>query len=176
MMRGRAIVSILIGNIFGALWLGWAIKAFAGPDAAVWPAYALAMGVFVFAVWRLGGSSRPPALRARQNRTTPFAYIAIVAGEIVALNFMAYALQSHGAIAYLRPAIGLVIGLHCFPLVQLFGIPAMKTLGAVMVVAALTAMGAVALGLPPAIAVGSDAMINGLSLMATAGLSRRRAV
>ena len=174
-MRGRAIVSILIGNIFGALWLDWAIKAFAGPDAAVWPAYAFAAGVFVVAVWRLDGSS-PPAMRARQRRPTPFAYIAIVVGEIVALNLMAYALQSHGAIAYLRPAIGLVIGLHFFPLARLFGIPAMKVLGAVMVVAAVAAMGALALGLPPATVVGSAALINGLSLLATTMFSRRRVI
>lgn len=172
-MRGRAILSILIGNIFGALWLSWAIKAFGGPDTQAWPVYAIASGVFAVAVWRIDGRSRPES-GVRRKGLRPFLYLAIVVGEILALNIMVYELQSHGVMAYLQPAIGLIIGLHFFPLAQLFGIPAMKLLGAVMVVAALAAIGAVLFGLPLATAVGSDALINGVSLMAVTVLSLRR--
>jgi hypothetical protein len=174
-MRGFPIAGLLIGIGFGGLWLSWAITAFAGPDAPVWPAYAVALGLFAVAVRRTGARSRLAA-GTRRNRLAPLVYLAIVVGEILALNLMVYELQSHGLLAYLRPSIGLVIGLHFFPLAQLFGIPAMNLLGAVMVVAALAAFGAASLGLPLAIAVGGDALINGLSLLTTTVLPRRRSV
>ena len=173
-MRGVAIVGLLIGSGFGALWLGWAITSFAGPDAPVWPAYAVALALFAVAVRRTRGRSRFASGTGR-NRLTPLVYLAIVAGEILTLNLMLYELQSHGLMAYLRPSIGLVIGVHFFPLARLFGLPAMNLLGAVMVVAALAAFGAASIGFPMAITVGGDALINGLSLLATTVLPRRRA-
>lgn len=173
-MRGSAIASVLVGNGFGGLWLAWAIAALAGPDAPVWPAYALALGVFAVAVWRLDGGSRA-VTGGRRNRASPIVYLGIVVGEILALNLMVYELQAHGLLAYLRPAIGLIIGLHFFPLARLFGIPAMTLLGAVMVVAAIAAAGAMSIGLPPATATGGDALVNGLALLATTVLPRRRA-
>lgn len=172
-MRGFAVAGLLVANAFGALWLRWAIVALAGPDAPVWPAYVIALGVFAVAVRRFGRRARV-ASGTRRNGRTPLVYIAVVAGEILALNLMLYELQSHGLLAYLHPSIGLVIGLHFFPLARLFGIPAMNLLGVVMVVAAFAAFGAVSIGLPIAIAVGSDALINGLSLLATTVLPRRR--
>lgn len=173
-MRGFAMAGLLIGNGFGAIWLGWAITAFAGPDVPIWPAYAVALGLFAVAVRRMGRSSRF-ASGPRRKLLTPLVYLAIVAGEILTLNLMVYELQSHGLLAYLRPTIGLLIGMHFFPLARLFGIPAMNLLGAVMVVAALAAFGAVSIGFPMAISVGGDALINGLSLMATTVLPHRRA-
>ena len=173
-MRAFAIAGLLIGNGFGAVWLSWAITAFAGSDAPVWPAYAVALGLSAVAVRRLDGRPRL-ASGTRRNGLTPLVYLAIVAGEILALNLMANELQLHGLMAYLRPSIGLVIGLHFFPLARLFGVPAMNLMGAVMVVAALAAFGAGSMGLPIAIAVGGDALINGLALLATTVLPRRRA-
>lgn len=173
-MRGFAIVGLLIGNGFGALWLGWAITAFAGPDAPTWPAYALAVGLSAVAVRRFERRSRGTP-GGRRNRQAPFVYLAIVAVEILALNLMVYEMQLHGLTAYLRPSIGLIIGLHFFPLARLFGVPAMNLLGAVMVAAALAALGAASIGLPIAIAIGGDALVNGLSLMATTILPRRHA-
>jgi hypothetical protein len=172
-MRRFAIAGLLIGNGFAAVWLGWAITAFAGPDAPVWPAYAVALGVFAVTVRRRGGSASFAG--TRRNRLTPLVYLVVVAAEILALNTMVYELQSHSLLAYLYPSIGLVIGLHFFPLARLFGIPAMNLLGAVMVMAAFAAFGAASIGLPKAIAVGGDALINGLSLLATTVLPRRRA-
>ena len=173
-MRGFAIAGLLVANAFGALWLGWAIVAFAGRDAPVWPAYVVALGVFAFAVRRSDRRARF-ASGTRRNALTPLVYLAVVVAEILALNLFLHELQSHGLLAYLHPSIGLVIGLHFFPLARLFGIPAMNLLGSVMVVAAFAAFGAVSIGLPLAIAVGGDALINGLSLLATTVLPRRRA-
>lgn len=172
-MRRFAIAGLLIGNGFGAVWLGWAIRAFAGPSAPVWPAYAVALGLFAVAVLRRDGNARFAG--TRRNQRTPLVYLAVVAGEVIALNVMVYELQSHSLLAYLYPSIGLVIGLHFFPLARLFGMPAMNLLGAVMVMAAFAAFGAASIGLPKDIAVGGDALINGLSLMATTVLPRRRA-
>ena len=173
-MRGFAIAGLLVANAFGALWLGWAIAAFAGRDAPVWPAYVIALGAFAFAVRRFDGRVRF-ALGTGRNGLTPLFYLAVVVAEILALNLMLYELQAHGLVAYLHPSIGLVIGLHFFPLARLFGIPAMNLLGAVMVLAAFAAFAAVSIGFPLAIAVGSDALINGLSLFAATILPRRRA-
>lgn len=173
-VRGFAIAGLLVGNGFGGLWLGWAITAFAGPDASVWPAYAVALVVFGVAVRRMGRSSHF-ASGTRRKGLTPLVYLAVVAGEIVILNLMVYELQSHSLLAYLYPAIGLVIGVHFFPLARLFGMPTMNLLGAVMVAAALAAFGAASIGVPPAVAVGSNALINGLSLLASTVILRRRA-
>lgn len=173
-MRGFGTLGLLIGNSFGCLWLVWAIKALAGSNAPVWPAYATALVVSAVAVWRLNRRSDFSS-GGKQFRSRPIVYVAIVAGEIVALNLLVYGLQSYGLLSYLLPAIGLVIGVHFFPLARLFGVPTMKLLGTVMVVAAFAAIGAILIGFPVATAVGANALINGVSLLATTVVSRRRA-
>ncbi len=174
-MRRFAIVSMLIGSAFGALWLSWAIEAFGGANAPAWPAYAFALATFAVAVGRLEGRQSFSG-GSRWNGTRSLLYLAIVIGEILALNILVYELESHGLLAYLRPAIGLIIGLHFLPLARTFDIPAMKLLGTVMIVGAIAAIAAISIGLPVAIVVGTDALINGLSLLAITILPRRRVV
>lgn len=174
-MRGFSIAALFIGNGFGALWLGWAISDLAGPNAPVWPAYAVALGLFAVSVWRLG-VRRTVTPRPEKTWARGLAYLLIVFGEILALNFLVYELQAHGLLGYLHPTIGLVIGLHFFPLARLFKMPAMNLLGAVMVGAAAAAFGAASLGVPPRIAIGLDALVNGFSLLATTFMPRRRPV
>ena len=42
----------------------------------------------------------------------------------MALKFIVYVLRSHNLLASLHPTIGLVIGIHFFPLARLFDLPA----------------------------------------------------
>lgn len=135
------------------------------------PVCAAAALTSVVSIWRHDQHSSPGPFPPRK-RLAPSVYLAIVAGEILALNVMLYGLQAYNKLSYLRPAIGLLIGLHFFPLARLFGIPAMHLLGAVMIMAALTAIGLALIGLPLPAAMGIDALINGLTLLVIAVLPR----
>lgn len=172
-MHRLAVLGLLVSVGFGALWLTWAIKAFGGPHASIRPVYVVAAVMALASLWP---TDAPPARRvpARLTKAASLLYVAIVVAEIVALNVMASTLQAHGRLAYLQPAIGLVIGLHFFPLGHLFRMPALRYLGKIMMVAAMLAICAMAIGASEGVAIGADALINGLSLFVVTTRPRLR--
>jgi hypothetical protein len=168
MARLYARLGLLIGIGFGALWANWAAQLLAlgriGLAVVAVPALALAAAAL------LRPLARPPGAATGPRRTWLY-YLLVVVGEIALLNLLFWLIERQGWQLYRLPAIGLVIGLHFFPLARAVRFPGFRLLGAVMVGAALAAIAAIALGADPRRAAGLDCLANALLLWGSVALA-----
>jgi hypothetical protein len=167
MARLYARIGLLIGIGFGALWASWATALLSLGRASL-PVVALP-SLLLAAAALLRPLSRPPG--ARSPRRTWLYYVLVVVGEIAALNLLFWLIERQGWQLYRLPAIGLVIGLHFFPLARAIRFPGFMLLGAIMVAAAVAAIAAIALGGDPRLAAGLDCLANALLLWGSVALA-----
>jgi hypothetical protein len=88
-------------------------------------------------------------------RRTGLHFTVIFAAEIIALNIAAYVLTEYHVQQYLIPAIATIVGLHFFPLAQLFRAPRYHLTASLMTLAGIGGAVAIACSLPsdPVIAI-----------------------
>jgi len=167
MVKVYARFGLLIGIGFGALWANWAVQLLslgrAGLALVAGATLALAAAALLRPVARPAAAPGP--------RRTWLWYLVVVIGEIAALNLLFLLIERQGWQLYRLPAIGLVIGLHFFPLGQAVRFPGFRLLGAVMVAAAMAAIAAIALGAAPRLATGLDCLANALLLWGSVALA-----
>lgn len=159
-------LGLLIGIGFGALWAIWATSLLSLGRAGAIGVTAAAIALAAAAVWRPLAFRGPPRGTAGPRRTWLW-YGLVVIAEIVALNLLFALIEARGWQQYRLPAIGLVIGLHFFPLGWAMRFPGFQPLGAAMTAAAIAAIAAIALGADPHIAAGFDCLANALLLWAS---------
>jgi hypothetical protein len=168
MARLYARIGLLIGIGFGALWASWAAALLSLGRASL-PVVAVP-SLLLAAAALLRPLSRPPGA-ARSPRRTWLYYVLVVVGEIAALNLLFWLIERQGWQLYRPPAIGLIIGLHFFPLARAVRFPGFMLLGAIMVAAAVAAIAAIALGGDPRLAAGLDCLANALLLWGSVALA-----
>lgn len=110
---------------FGAFWACTAVLTAATSYSSIaYVAIALITVSLLIAAVRLMRRSRhmtslSDSVSPSQRRTR-WMFFGIFAGEIIALNIVASLLVSHHLVAYLMPAIAIIVGLHFYPLARLF--------------------------------------------------------
>lgn len=166
----RARLGLLIGTGFGALWATWAAALLSlGRIASV--GIAATAALLIVAALSMPVTARRRARPASMSRRTWLWYGLIVLGEIVALNLILRVIGNHGAQDYARPAIGLIVGLHFFPLGWAMRVPGFYWLGTAMTAAALVTIAAIAWGGSVDLAAGIDCAVNALLLWTSVALA-----
>jgi hypothetical protein len=138
-MRSRGI-GTLVCAAFAAFWANasrpeWPSALVAAGFAAI----ALITGALIVAGIRLirhsSQSPHTPDAHQGNQRRTGVHFALIFAAEIIAMNIAAYLLTGHHLEGYLMPAIAIIVGLHFFPLAQLFRAPRIHLTAALMTLA-----------------------------------------
>jgi len=166
MGRLYARLGLLIGIGFGALWAIWAATLLSLGRAGTIGVAAAAAALVAAAVLGPLTFRGPPRGTASPRRPWLW-YGLIVVAEIVALNLLFLLIEARGWQQYRLPAIGLVIGLHFFPLGWAVRFPGFRLLGAAMTGAAVAAIAAIASGADSRAIAGLDCLANALLLWAS---------
>jgi hypothetical protein len=135
---------------FGAFWAAAALSACHGSFAV--PGYLFAVAVLA-ALTIAGGQLMRTARRGNlpddadpgDRRRVRHRFLAIFVAEIAAMNVAAWWLVPQH-MAYLIPAVALIVGVHFYPLASLFRAPHYRLTATAMTLASLAAVAAIALG------------------------------
>lgn len=178
-VRGRGI-GIIVGSLFAVAWANWARLSLRQlPDGWAWMAAVAVTTITVALV--VTGISLVRRARGLAAGSSPFArtrmrrrFWLILAGEIIALNLVAFVLFARGAPQYLAPAFAIIVGLHFFPLAPTFNAPHFRVTGTVMTLAGVIAVLLIADGSPAGTTAGIADIACALTLWATAFVSWQR--
>lgn len=177
-LRGRG-TGMLVAAAFGALWANAALTA--EPALQVWPVQIAIVAVTVALI--LAGMAtllhgkrlaKIPGNPALPQRRVWRKFLLVLFAEIVALNLVAWQLGVHELMAYLMPAIAIIVGLHFFPLARIFRAPHMHVTATVMTLAGIGAVLAMVWGAQPALANATADVVCALALWLTAGFTWSR--
>jgi hypothetical protein len=121
---------------FAAAWwvMGLGLQAPVG-QLAVGPVVSVAM--ILFARWRL--RNVPPASSARAARSRRIIGWAL-GGEGVAIAVVSHLMVKAGLIAFIVPAVAIIVGLHFLPLAKLFQVKIYYVAGALITLAGLAGL------------------------------------
>lgn len=181
-LRGRGI-GIIVAALFAAAWANWSrLLLVRLPTPWPWLIAVAAIAISVMlvlagiALVRHGrASAAADADDAGGARTTMRRrFLLVLAGEIIALNLVAFLLFRHGLPQYLGPAFAIIVGLHFFPLASTFGARHFHATAVVMTVAGVLAVLAIASGSRAVTAAGLAEIACAVTLWATAFVSWRR--
>jgi hypothetical protein len=135
---------------FGAFWAATALSACHGRLAV--PGYLVAFAILAALVVAGGQLMRvarrgnlPDGADPGDRRRTRRRFLVIFVAEIAAMNVAAWWLVPQH-MAYLIPAIALIVGVHFYPLASLFRAPHYRLTATAMTLASLAAVAAIALG------------------------------
>jgi hypothetical protein len=130
-------------SLFGATWLCGASYAYAGPDPALPAAIsviALAMTAWAVAIFRARRRSFTATGDAAASRRVRKGFRVVNAVQWSSIGLAVLLLNLTGHVAWILPAVILVVGLHFFPLARLFGYRAYNLTAAALVVVACAAL------------------------------------
>jgi hypothetical protein len=150
-LRGRGI-GTLVCAAFAAFWASSSRPEWpAGFDTAAFAMIALITGALIVAgIGMIRRSRQLPstidALSGKRRRTGVH-FAAIVVAEIIVMNITAYLLTEHHLETYLVPAIAIIVGLHFFPLAQVFRARRYHLTAALMTLAGVGGVVAIVSGL-----------------------------
>lgn len=179
-LRGRG-TGLIVCAIFAALWANWARPLLAGSPAAWGWVAVLIVAVASGALLRAGVSmirrgrrlSQATGMGDTAPRSMRRKFMLVLIAEIVALNIAACFLIGHHMAQYLAPAIAVIVGLHFWPLAQIFRAPNFFTTAIVMTLAGILAAAAMATGSPAVIANGIADLVCAVALWGTGFASWR---
>lgn len=173
-LRGRGI-GMLVGAGFGSWWAFTAINA--APAWHTWPSeafIALVTAILVAAgvatIWRGRRMAASAGATQQPRRHVWRKFLLVLVAEIVALNFIFMGLTHYHLMAYVVPAIAIIVGLHFYPLARTFRAPYMHITATLMTLAGIGAVGAMLSGAEASAATTVAAAICAITLWMTAAI------
>jgi len=176
-LRGRG-SGVAVCAAFGALWATWGISTWSAPlrDAG-YAMGGLVAGSLLWLALRMIGDARKLSSAddapASQRRRVGLLFTAIFAAEIVALNIVAWLLAKQNLLAYLMPAIAIIVGLHFYPLASLFRARHYRITATLMTLAGVAGTMAIASGWPAASTAAGVDIVCAITLWTTGFVSWR---
>jgi len=139
---GMALGAIFL-FLFGATWLCGASYAYAGPDPALLAAIAvvaLLMTAWAIATFRARRRSFTGTGDAAASQRVRKGFMVVNAVQWTVIGLAVLLLNLTGHVAWILPAVILVVGLHFLPLARLFGYRAYNLTAAALVAVAVAAL------------------------------------
>jgi len=130
-------------SLFGATWLCGASYAYAGPNPALLAAIAavaLAMTAWAVATFRARRRNFTASADAAASKRVRKGFMVVNAVQWSSIGLAVLLLNLTGHVAWILPAVIMVVGLHFFPLARLFGFRAYNLTAAALVVVACAAL------------------------------------